>query len=88
MDIDLKGWPALVFIAVCFVWPIYALVSASFATGAVDYCYIEHSTVGSFQEYRLVGHRAWRLDRNIVSFQRFDEAVSAAKEISCPIEKK
>lgn len=88
MDIDLKGWPALVLIFVCLAWPVYALVCTSLASGAVDYCYIEHSTIGSFQEYRLVGHRAWRQDRAIVSFQRFDDAVSAAKEISCPIEKK
>jgi hypothetical protein len=57
----------------------------STASGKVDYCYVHESQMGPFPLYTLVGHRSWRGDRNIVSATSYQEIVSRANDIKCPI---
>ena len=68
----------------------YMTVKSVTASGEVNYCYVEsHQTMRpSDMYYTLEGNRDWRTDRTMARFQRFEEAVAAAKLINCNIEKR
>lgn len=55
--------------------------------GRVEYCYIDTTTGGGLPYYSLYGYRTWSYDRKFSNYYSFDEAVNAAKELNCPLNK-
>lgn len=65
-----------------------AIVQSARYNGEVDYCYIQQHSEGALPYYTVYGHRQWRPDVVKASYRSLEEAVSATKELSCPLEKK
>lgn len=65
-----------------------AIVQAARYNGEVDYCYIQQHSEGALPYYTVYGHRPWRQDVVKASYRTLEDAVTATKELSCPLEKK
>lgn len=65
-----------------------AIVQACRYNGEVDYCYIRQHSEGALPYYTVYGHRPWRQDATKASYRSLEDAVSATKELNCPLEKK
>ncbi len=65
-----------------------AIVQACRYNGEVDYCYIQQHSEGALPYYTVYGHRPWRPAVTKASYRSLKDAVSATKELNCPLEKK
>lgn len=65
-----------------------AIIQSARYNGEVDYCYIQQHTEGALPYYTVYGHRPWRQDVTKASYRTLEDAVTATKELSCPLEKK
>lgn len=90
MSFDVKVGPVLfAIIAVILIsFPVFAAFQAARYNGEVDYCYLQQHSEGALPYYTVYGHRPWRPDVTKASYRSLEEAVSATKELNCPLEKK
>jgi hypothetical protein len=64
----------------------YSLVMSMRADGRVTYCYLSYVSPSQMPPmWELRGFREWREDSHIGVYPSNDQAVSAAKLISCPL---
>lgn len=66
----------------------YAIVKSMHATKKTDFCFISHHDGDGINDYLLNGHVEWGSDRQLGRFNKFEEAVAAAKLIDCKIVEK
>lgn len=90
MDFEIRFGTKSAIFGMCLVlaFPVYAIVQACRYNGEVDYCYIQQHSEGALPYYTVYGHRPWRQDVTKASYRSLEDAVSATKELNCPLEKK
>jgi hypothetical protein len=90
MEFEFKFGPVTAVLGACVIlaFPVYALVQACRYNGEVDYCYLQQHANGDLPYYTVYGHRPWRPDVTKASYWTLEDAVSATKELNCPLEKK
>jgi hypothetical protein len=65
--------------------PSVGLVAVALASGERDFCYIERWIDSDSPGYMLKSNRPWRPDETLMRGATFEEAVSAAERIGCPL---
>lgn len=65
-----------------------SIAMSIFASGKIDFCYIQSYSHSGIQSYSLMGFKDWRSDDHIGTFKSIDEAVDAASKLECPLSAK